>query len=160
MAVCEHNRILSWYAHSVLIHDDTSQVSWDEAAALFPLVGWQPRLPDDVQLAFSHSVAQAFAFQDSLLIGFARAVGDGVYYANLVDVLVHPQFQRAGVGSGLVEHIQKRLTYPLMLTLTAAPDVHPFYKRLGWLPQTTAMILPRSPQQAALNCPPQASSDP
>lgn len=152
-------RVLSWYARAVLIHDDASRVSWDEAATLFPLVGWQPRLPDDLRLAFSRSVAQAFAFHGSRLVGIARAVGDGVYYANLVDVLVHPQCQRSGVGSGLVEHIQERLTHPLMLTLTAAPDVQAFYRRLGWLPQTTAMIRPRSRQQAALNCPPQSLDD-
>src|SRR5690606_32254671 len=115
-------RGLSCYARAMLIHNDASYVSWDEAAALFQLVGWEPRVPSDVQLAFSRSVAQAFAFDGSRLIGFARAVGDGVYYANLVDVLVHPQFQRTKIGSGLVEHVQASLNYPLVFTLTAAPD--------------------------------------
>lgn len=141
------------------IHTDASLVSWEEAAALFQLVGWQPRLPEDVELAFSRSVAHAFAFHGSRLVGFARAVGDGVYYASLVDVLVHPQFQRAGVGTSLIECIQTSLTYPLMLTLTAAPEVQPFYRRLGWLPQTTAMIRPRSAEQATLNCPRQDCSE-
>jgi aralkylamine N-acetyltransferase len=142
----------------VRIHNDASQISWAEAAGLFQLVGWEARLPSDLELAFSRSVAQAFAFHGSNLVGFARAVGDGVYYASLVDVIVHPEFQRAGVGSALVEHIQAGLTYPLLLTLTAAPEVQPFYRRLGWLPQTTAMIRPRSLKQATLNCPPHTSS--
>jgi aralkylamine N-acetyltransferase len=137
----------------VFIHDDSSGVPWDEAAHLFELVGWLPRRATELQLAFSRSVAQAFAFHESRLVGVARAVGDGVYYASLVDVLVHPDFQRTGVGSKLVEHIQARLTYPLLFTLTAAPDVQPFYKRLGWRHQLTSMIRPRSLDQEALNCP-------
>lgn len=60
----------------------------------------------------------------------------------------------------LIEHVQTRLTYPLLLTLTAAPDVQPFHKRLGWLRQTTAMIHPRSRLQAALNCPPEEACGP
>jgi aralkylamine N-acetyltransferase len=87
-------------------------------------------------------------------VGLARAVGDGVYYAQLVDVLVHPDFQRAGVGTKLVEHIQARLAYPLLFTLTATPEVQPFYQRLGWRPQSTSMIRPRSSAQEGLNCPP------
>lgn len=140
----------------MLIRDDSSQVCWDDAAALFAQVGWKPRHADELRLAFSRSVAQAFAFDDGRLIGLARAVGDGVYYAQLVDVLVHPDFHRRGVGTRLVEHVQARLTYPLMLTLTAAPDVRAFYERLGWRRQTAAMLRPRSPEQAALNCAPRA----
>lgn len=63
----------------MLIHDDAARVSWDEAAALFPLVGWNPRLPDELELAFTRSVARAFAVEGDVLVGFARAVGDGIY---------------------------------------------------------------------------------
>lgn len=136
----------------MFIHDDAARVSWDEVAALFPLVGWSPRLPSELERAFARSVAAAFAVHDSTLVGFARAVGDGVYYASLVDVVVHPRHQRSGVGTKLVEHVQARLTYPLLLTLTASPDVQAFYQRLGWQPQTTAMIRPRSLEQAERNC--------
>lgn len=138
----------------MFVHDDSSCVPWDQAAQLFELVEWSPRRPAELQLAFSRSVAQAFAFHESRLVGVARAVGDGVYYASLVDVLVHPDFQRRGVGSKLVEHIQARLTYPLLFTLTASPDVQAFYERLGWRRQSTSMIRPRSVDQEALNCPP------
>lgn len=143
----------SMLALTMTIHDDSSVISWLEAAALFELVGWRPRSPVELQTAFSRSVAVAFAVKGTRLVGVARATGDGIYYATLVDVVVHPQFQKQGIGSQLVRFVQERLKDCLLITLTADPEVQAFYRRLGWLPQTTAMILPQSPQQAALNCP-------
>lgn len=136
------------------IHDDHSVISWNDAAGLFELVGWRPRAPADLQTAFSRSVATAFAMRGTQLVGLARATGDGIYFATLVDVVVHPKFQNQGIGSDLVRFLQNKLKDCLLVTLTANPELQAFYRRLGWLPQTTAMILPRSPQQAALNCPP------
>jgi GNAT superfamily N-acetyltransferase len=136
------------------VHDDSTLVSWEDAATLFELVGWTTRDPNDLQLAFACSAARAFAMHESRLVGVARAIGDGVYYATLVDVIVHPSFQRRGIGTALVEFVQTRLASSLLTTLTATPEVQPFYRTHGWIPQSTAMILPRSPQQAAANCAP------
>jgi aralkylamine N-acetyltransferase len=139
---------------TMTIHDDNSVISWHDAAGLFASVGWQPRAPAELQAAFSRSVATAFAMRGAQLVGLARATGDGIYYATVVDVVVHPKFQNQGIGSELVRFLQEKLKNCLLVTLTANPELQAFYRRLGWLPQTTAMILPRSPQQAALNCPP------
>jgi GNAT superfamily N-acetyltransferase len=136
----------------VEIHDDSALVSWEQVAALFEQVGWVPRSPDQLRVAFERSVARGFAFHDGQLVGVARAVGDGIYYATLVDVVVAPSFQRSGIGSALVRFVQSRTSCSFLLTLTASADVQPFYRRLGWLPQATAMLFPRSPEQAALNC--------
>jgi len=64
-----------------------------------------------------------------------------------------PTYQRKGVGRAIVEDIQNRLQGFLVVTLTAAPDVQPFYRRLGWRNQTTAIIRPRAKDQELLNCP-------
>jgi predicted acetyltransferase len=40
----------------------------------------------------------------------------------------------------------------LVVTLTAATDVQPFYRKLGWRLMSTGMIRPRSEEQARLNC--------
>lgn len=133
------------------IHEDPSSVCWVDAAALFERVGWAPRSPEQLRVAFERSVARGFAFHGSQLIGVARAVGDGIYYATLVDVVVAPELQRSGVGSALVRFVQSRTSCSILLTLTASPEVQPFYRRLGWLPQVTAMLFPRSREQAALN---------
>jgi GNAT superfamily N-acetyltransferase len=122
-------------------------------ADLFASVGWGGREPDDVRVAFSRSTFKAFAYDGEELVGLGRAIDDGKFYATIVDVVVQPAYQRRGVGRAIVEDLQSRLSGFLLVTLTAAPEVQPFYARLGWRKQTTGMIRPRSTEQARLNCP-------
>jgi GNAT superfamily N-acetyltransferase len=134
------------------IERDDQSVSWKQAAALFQAVGWGERDPNDIQSAFARSTFKAFAFDGTELIGFGRTIDDGKFYATFVDVVVHPAHQRKGIGRTIVEDLQSRLQGFLVVTLTATPGVQPFYRRLGWRNQTTAMIRPRSREQARLNC--------
>ena len=144
----------------IRIERDDRSVSWEEVAILFHAVGWGRRDPHDVQSAFARSTFKAFAFEGAKLVGFGRTVDDGRYYATVVDVVISPSHQRKGIGRAIVEDIQNRLNGFLVVTLTAAADVQPFYRRLGWRHQTTAMIRPRSEEQARLNCPDEPESMP
>jgi aralkylamine N-acetyltransferase len=135
------------------IETDDAGVSWAQVAALFAAVGWGARDPDEIRAAFSRSTFKAFAYDGGELLGFGRTIDDGRFYATIVDVVVSPAYQRKGVGRAIVEDLQRRMKGFLVVTLTAAPAVQPFYKRLGWKMLTTGMIRPRSQEQARLNCP-------
>jgi GNAT superfamily N-acetyltransferase len=134
------------------IERDDKAISWEQVASLFQAVGWGRRDPDDVRTAFARSTFKAFAFEGEELAGFGRTIDDGRYYATVVDVVVSPNHQRKGIGRAIVNDLQSRLNGFLVVTLTAAPDVQPFYQKLGWRHQSTAMIRPRSKEQARLNC--------
>jgi GNAT superfamily N-acetyltransferase len=134
------------------IERNDQQISWEKVASLFQAVGWGTRDPSVIRDAFAHSTIKAFAFDGAELVGFGRTIDDGKFYATVVDVVVSPAWQRKGVGRAIVEDLQSRLTGFLVVTLTASPDVQEFYRRLGWRNQTTAMIRPRSEEQARLNC--------
>jgi aralkylamine N-acetyltransferase len=134
------------------IERDDKQVNWEQAAYLFQAVGWGPRNPADVQAAFARSTFKAFAFEGMELVGFGRTIDDGQFYATVVDVVISPAHQRKGIGRAIVEDLQTRMKGFLVVTLTAAPPVQSFYRSLGWRHQTTAMIFPRSSEQARLNC--------
>lgn len=135
------------------IETDDAEVSWTQVAALFAAVGWGARDSDDIRAAFSRSTFKAFAYEGDELLGFGRTIDDGKFYAMVVDVVVSPAHQRRGVGRAIVEDLQGRMKGFLVMTLTAAPDVQPFYEKLGWRTLTTGMIRPRSKEQARLNCP-------
>jgi GNAT superfamily N-acetyltransferase len=128
-------------------------ISWSEAAALFAAVGWGFRDPEDVRAAFNRSTFKAFAYEGAEFVGFGRTIDDGKFYATVVDVVVSPAHQRRGIGRAIVEDLQSRMRGFLVVTLTAATDVQPFYRKLGWRPLSTGMIRPRSEEQARLNCP-------
>jgi aralkylamine N-acetyltransferase len=134
------------------IEREDGGIPWSQVVALFAAVGWGVRDPADVRAAFDRSTFKAFAFDAGELVGFGRTIDDGKFYATIVDVVVSPAYQRRGVGRAIVEDIQSRLNGFLVVTLTAAPDVQPFYRKLGWRNLTTGMIRPRSKEQARLNC--------
>ena len=135
------------------IERDDGAVSWSQVVALFAAVGWGARDLEEVRSAFGRSTFKAFAFDDGELVGFGRTIDDGRFYATVVDVVVSPAHQRKGVGRAIVADLQSRLQGFLVVTLTAAPDVQAFYRKLGWRNLSTGMIRPRSKEQAHLNCP-------
>ena len=122
-----------------LEHDDAA-VLWDRVAALFGEVGWTARDPAEVKASFERSTFKAFAFEGDELVGFGRTVDDGRFYAIVVDVVVAPAWQRRGVGTAIVQDLQSRLKGFRMVTLTATPEVQPFYRRLGWRRLITGML--------------------
>jgi GNAT superfamily N-acetyltransferase len=129
-----------------------NDIAWAEVAALFHDVGWLERDPEELRAAFARSTFKVFACDGPVLVGIGRTVDDGRFYATIVDLVVARRWQRRGIGRAILEDLQSRLAGFMMVTLTASAPVQPFYRRMGWLPQTTAMLLPRSPQQAAANC--------
>jgi len=131
-------------------HDDTG-VIWNDVAALFRDAGWAERKPDTLRAAFASSTFKSFVFDGPRLIGLGRTIDDGHYYATLVDVIVMRDRQRQGVGRAIVNDLQQRLTGFLLVTATAAPEVQKFYEKLGWRRQSTALFLPRSPEQLRAN---------
>jgi ribosomal protein S18 acetylase RimI-like enzyme len=56
---------------------------------------WAARLAD-------HSLAWVGAFDGDDLVGFVHAVSDGGAHAFLLDTVVHPAYQRRGIGRDLV----------------------------------------------------------
>jgi GNAT superfamily N-acetyltransferase len=56
-----------------------------------------------------HSRNSLWACKDLVMIGVVRAVGDAALVATLHDVVVHPQFQRMGVGKALLKRVTREL---------------------------------------------------
>jgi predicted N-acetyltransferase YhbS len=74
------------------------------------------------------------------LIGFGRALSDGVYQAALYDVAVLPEFQGKGVGTAIVKNILDRLA-SCNVILYASPGKEAFYRALGFRQLKTGMAL-------------------
>lgn len=130
---------------------DCSGIDWSAVASLFIDVGWGPREPAELAAAFATSSHMIFIHDGAHLVAVGRTLDDGRYYAMLVDVAVSPLHQGAGLGAEIATYLRACLTSYRIVTLTAAPGKAGFYRRLGWLPQSTAMIWPTSEQQRALH---------
>lgn len=133
-----------------------ADVDWRAVAALFAEVGWGDRDPGQIHAAFAKSSHVIFIYDEQELAAFGRTMDDGQFYALLVDVVVKPSHQHAGLGRKIVGYLKDQLDSYRFITLTAAPGKEAFYLKLGWQRQATAMIWPVSEQQRVLHAQPAA----
>lgn len=108
-----------------------------EYAKLFETTGWNARYKASVgelgkSLNASWSTVSAYAAER--LIGFGRTISDGVLYAVLFDVIVHPDFQRRGIGAGIVRQLVEGCSAAGIrdIQLFSAAGKIQFYERLGF----------------------------
>lgn len=101
----------------------------------------------DLEIAIAHSNPVVSAWQDTQLVGFARATSDGIYRATIWDVVVHPDHQSKGIGRKLVEtvishpHVNRVERIYLMTTFKEK-----FYERVGFRRNSsTTMVLHQQP---------------
>jgi N-acetylglutamate synthase-like GNAT family acetyltransferase len=129
---------------------DKERVDLQQLQHLFKLTAFwaQDRSLEDLALAIRHSDPVATVWDQGHLIGFARAISDGVYRATLWDVLIHPRYQGAGLGRKLVQtvlahpHLNRVERVYLMTT-----HQQKFYERIGFRENpTTTMVLTTSPE--------------
>lgn len=118
---------------AVRFQHETAGIDWQELIALFRLAKLGGREGDKVRRAFENSTAACFAFEGSMLIGAARALSDREYHATIYDVAVHPDYQRRGIGTRLMNELMAVLPVWRVL-LVADGDARGFYRRLGFEP--------------------------
>ena len=108
----------------------------DEYVELLRRVGWTPPAVEDCRRALGGSLAAICAVDErEAVVGMGRLVGDGRMYCLAVDVVVDPEAQGQGIGRGIMgalEALVTRRRFGTRLDLVAAPDVVPFYRRLGY----------------------------
>ena len=125
-------------------------------------VGWESRSLNKLEQALDNSLEYFTAWHldgasPKELIGFARAVSDGVFQATLLDIAVHPDFQGRGIGRAMVENLTEQLhaVRVVDITLFASPHVTDFYHRLGFVsqPQNLRWMLWCPPTRASVKQP-------
>ncbi|NJO79297.1 MAG: GNAT family N-acetyltransferase [Cyanobacteria bacterium RM1_2_2] len=107
----------------------------------------QERRLQDWKIALANSKPVVTVWDGERLIGFARATSDGIYRATIWDVVIHPDYQGAGLGRKLVEtvlmhpHVNRVERVYLMTS-----HQQKFYERIGFeVNSTTTMVLFNQP---------------
>lgn len=136
---------------NIEFNNNIKTVDWLRVSELFSIVGWGSREPKDLKEAFEKSNFTYFAYENETLIGFGRTVDDGKYYALIVDLVIHPDFQGKGIGSTILLHLKNALENYAFTTLTSAVGKEGFYEKQGWMKQVTSFIWPRSEKQKREN---------
>ena len=123
-----------------------------ELNALFFKVGFVRRDPARLRCALDHTFA-LLALVDKRsgkVVGFGRATSDGASTATIWDVVVHPKFQKRGVGRALVEALVDTLVKKDIphINLYAEPHIVDFYLTMGFelMPGSKSMAFSPPPR--------------
>lgn len=100
-------------------------------------VGWTKERNDAfAEKKREHEVFSLVAEADGTAIGGLAIIGDGLSFYYLKDVMVHPDWQRRGVGSALMQELTRWLDDgvppQVMVGLYCADYMAPFYRRFGF----------------------------
>ena len=83
---------------------------------------------DKTQAALSRTL-NITAYDEKELVGCLRIHSDGYYFGTITELLVHPEYQKQGIGSRLLQ-LAKDNT-PTMLYFGAQPGLETFYEKNG-----------------------------
>ena len=122
------------------IRFDCAGVDWQVVAETLKSVGMAHHEPDMHRRAFAASHTTVFVYHAEHLIGFGRAIADGVYQAAVYDVAIVPEFQGKGLGRTIMTHILSRLSHCNVI-LYASIGKEDFYRSFGMRKMNTGMAL-------------------
>ena len=107
----------------------------EEVLELYESVGWTgyTRRFEVMEQAFAHSLKIYGAYVQRQLVGLIRAVGDGLTIVYIQDLLVHPAYQRMGIGKALLGRIfdEYKSVYQKVLTTDDTEKTRAFYHHMG-----------------------------
>jgi ribosomal protein S18 acetylase RimI-like enzyme len=117
------------------------QLDLQALARLRALCGFETKPPEFLTalIAGSRWIAHAHDSADNdRLVGFARAISDGIATAYLSSVMVDPDYRRRGVGRALIQRITQGRE-DVKFVLHSNDDATAFYSALGFVPVTNIM---------------------
>ncbi len=125
--------------------DRKSQIDLKQLQELFNLAAFwaQERKLEDLAIAIANSEPAISVWDGERMIGFARATSDGIYRGTIWDVVIHPDYQGAGLGRKLVQTV---LSHPRMSRVERVylmtTRQQKFYERIGFeYNASTTMVL-------------------
>ncbi len=109
-----------------------------EILPLYRAVGWSNyyERPEMLRNAFENSLCVLGAYENERLIGVIRVVGDGYSILFIQDILVYPEYQRRGIGTGLIKALLEKYSnvYQIQLATDDTERTIAFYRSLGFRP--------------------------
>ena len=115
-------------------YSETREIPLDQIIALYEALGWSAvDKPTALYEALINSHSLISAWYGNRLIGIGNAISDGflvVYYSHL---LVHPDFQRQGIGSEIMNLWLKKYSDFHQQVLIADGRAIDFFKKHGFV---------------------------
>lgn len=121
------------------IHSNFSKGNLDEMREVYRSVGWMKHSNEIVEQIFEASNVVAIVEMDDRIVGFGRAMTDGVFNAAIYDVVVHQEYQKQGIARKIMEFLLNELIHVSCVHLIATTGNEEFYQKLGLKKVKTGM---------------------
>ncbi len=121
--------------------DSLSGITPDQLRGFF--VGWpNPPTPETHLRILQGSAVVWLAIDETSgrVVGFVNAISDGLHAAFIPNLEVLPEYQRRGIGTGLMQRMIATCRHLYALDLVCDAALQPFYERLGMRPVTGMAI--------------------
>ena len=131
--------LISMFAYSCIermeIREYTKYIE-SEILDLYGSVGWTAYTdePEKLQEGFEHSLLILAAYEGERLIGLIRVVGNSYTIVWIQDILVHPDYQRRGIGTALLKSVLTKYSHVRQIELATdnTSKTIAFYKSQGF----------------------------
>jgi ribosomal protein S18 acetylase RimI-like enzyme len=121
------------------------KVSAADVRRLYDGAGWWPGWDiGGIERAIAASVAIG-AWDGDRLVGFTRALTDGVHRAYVEDVVVDPDYRGQQIGERVVAALVEAIGDVHVISLFCEPERVAFYGRNGFKESATQKMLHREP---------------
>lgn len=135
-AVTEKQKTQHFASTIVFAHGDRSLQS-SEILALYDRIGWNEggwRTEDLVETALANSAHFITARNEAGdLVGFVRAISDGAFVCQIVDLIVHPDYRNQHIATHLLSRQVKHLSPKFKsLMLIDGSNIDGFYQKAGF----------------------------
>ena len=115
-----------------------NELTAEEFIALWETVwGSGPGL-EQTRLAMAHTLFRISVWDGDKIVAMARMLGDMGLDYYIKDVVVRPEYQRRGIGRGMIRELLKFVSdhgvggTDIFIELTAATEKTPFYEKMGF----------------------------
>jgi GNAT superfamily N-acetyltransferase len=104
-----------------------------EVEGLRNAVGWE-KLENKYDRILANSYTHFTVREDVRLLAFVNVISDGICDAFLLDLIVHPNYQRHGLGKAIVQRAVAELTADGIkcIQVTFNPEHETFYRDCGF----------------------------
>ena len=116
----------------------------EEFNKLYDSVGWGAYSNEISTKALDNTFYSVSVYDDDIIIGYGRLIGDTICFIYIHDIMVVPEYQAKGIGTlimnKLLEKIEeiKKENPSLRVYLGASKDREGFYKKFGFIERTDA----------------------
>lgn len=93
---------------------------------------------EKVKLALSNTI-NITAWDNDLLVGCVRILTDEVFFGTITEILVHPHYQKNGIGSKLLQLVKENT--PTKLYFGAQAEAVEFYEKNGLEKGMTSFVI-------------------